>query len=107
MRRKRKRDPEDLEPIDEAEESEEAEEEAEPPAYAKKSARGSDYLRKESHSEGLDTVKSYLREIRNSTLLTFEQEQELGKRVSGGRSTRATSSCAATCGWSSVLASGT
>ena len=39
---------------------------------------------KESTGEGLDTVKSYLREIRNSTLLTFEQEQELGKRVIGG-----------------------
>jgi RNA polymerase nonessential primary-like sigma factor len=40
--------------------------------------------RRESHSEGLDTVKSYLRDIRKSTLLTFEQEQELGKRVLAG-----------------------
>ncbi len=42
------------------------------------------WKRKEGPSEGLDTVKSYLREIRNSTLLTFEQEQELGKRVIEG-----------------------
>ncbi|RPH79743.1 MAG: hypothetical protein EHM80_07095, partial [Nitrospiraceae bacterium] len=32
-------------------------------------------------SEGLDTLKCYLREIRHSTLLTFKQEQQLGKRV--------------------------
>jgi len=38
----------------------------------------------ESQSEGLDTVKSYLRDIRKSTLLTFEQEQALGKRVLAG-----------------------
>ena len=35
-------------------------------------------------SEGLDTIKSYLREIRRSTLLTFKQEQQLGKRVMAG-----------------------
>lgn len=35
-------------------------------------------------SEGLDTLKSYLREIRHSTLLTFKQEQQLGKRVMAG-----------------------
>ena len=35
-------------------------------------------------SEGLDTLKSYLREIRQSTLLTFKQEQQLGKRVMAG-----------------------
>jgi len=40
--------------------------------------------RQESQSEGLDTVKSYLRDIRKSTLLTFEQEQALGKRVLAG-----------------------
>ena len=40
--------------------------------------------RKEERSEGLDAVKSYLRDIRHSTLLTFEQEQELGKRTSEG-----------------------
>jgi len=40
--------------------------------------------RKGEPSEGLDAVKSYLKEIRHSTLLTFEQEQELGKRVQEG-----------------------
>lgn len=35
-------------------------------------------------SEGLDTLKCYLREVRHSTLLTFKQEQELGKRVMAG-----------------------
>jgi RNA polymerase primary sigma factor/RNA polymerase nonessential primary-like sigma factor len=35
-------------------------------------------------SEGLDTLKCYLREVRHSTLLTFEQEQQLGKRVMAG-----------------------
>ncbi len=34
--------------------------------------------------EGLDTLKSYLREVRRSTLLTFKQEQQLGKRVMAG-----------------------
>ena len=40
--------------------------------------------RGEGRAEGLDTVKSYLREIRSSTLLNFKQEQELGKRVMAG-----------------------
>ena len=35
-------------------------------------------------SEGLDTLKSYLREVRRSTLLTFKQEQQLGKRIVEG-----------------------
>ena len=35
-------------------------------------------------SEGLDTLKSYLREVRRSTLLTFKQEQKLGKLVMAG-----------------------
>ncbi|MGQ0666570.1 MAG: sigma-70 family RNA polymerase sigma factor [Nitrospiraceae bacterium] len=35
-------------------------------------------------SEGLDTLKSYLREVRRSTLLTFKQEQQLGKLVMAG-----------------------
>ena len=37
-----------------------------------------------NRSEGLDTLKSYLREVRRSTLLNFKQEQELGKRVQAG-----------------------
>ncbi len=40
--------------------------------------------RESSRSEGLDTLKSYLREVRRSTLLTFKQEQQLGKRVMAG-----------------------
>lgn len=44
-----------------------------------------DHVEKESNrSEGLDTLKSYLREVRRSTLLTFKQEQQLGKRVMAG-----------------------
>ena len=44
-----------------------------------------EYVEKESgRSEGLDTLKSYLREVRRSTLLTFKQEQQLGKRVMAG-----------------------
>ena len=35
-------------------------------------------------AEGLDTIKSYLREVRKSTLLNFKQEQLLGKRVMAG-----------------------
>jgi len=51
----------------EAEEKEEEEEEEE--------SKGSD---------GLDAVKSYLKEIRKSTLLTFEEEQALAKRIAKG-----------------------
>ncbi len=39
---------------------------------------------KEDRAESVDIVKSYLRDIRKSTLLTFEDEQELGKRVAAG-----------------------
>jgi RNA polymerase primary sigma factor/RNA polymerase nonessential primary-like sigma factor len=40
--------------------------------------------KRSGRSEGLDTLKCYLREIRHSTLLTFKQEQQLGKRVMAG-----------------------
>lgn len=40
--------------------------------------------RKERQSDGFDAIKSYLNDIRKSVLLTFEQEQELGKRVGEG-----------------------
>jgi RNA polymerase primary sigma factor/RNA polymerase nonessential primary-like sigma factor len=40
-----------------------------------------DRARKEG---GFDTVRSYLNDIRKAALLTFEQEQELGKRVVEG-----------------------
>ncbi len=39
---------------------------------------------KDTRYEGLDAVKSYLKDIRKSTLLNFEQEQELGKRIAEG-----------------------
>ncbi|GKS57686.1 RNA polymerase sigma-38 factor, stationary phase [Nitrospira sp.] len=40
--------------------------------------------RGEGRTEGFDTVKTYLKEVRRSTLLNFKQEQELGKRVMAG-----------------------
>src|SRR5689334_22413678 len=46
--------------------------------------QASDDDKSRNRSEGLDTLKSYLREIRRSTLLTFKQEQQLGKRVMAG-----------------------
>lgn len=35
----------------------------------------------EEPAETMDAIKSYLKEIRKSVLLTFEQEQDLGKRI--------------------------
>ncbi|MER3422526.1 MAG: RNA polymerase subunit sigma [Nitrospiraceae bacterium] len=62
-----------------AEEDEDEKEEDTPlPVRSKgRDSRGSQY-------EGLDAVKSYLKDIRKSTLLNFEQEQELGKRIAAG-----------------------
>jgi RNA polymerase nonessential primary-like sigma factor len=57
-------------------------EELEPSAQGGKRSRRR--RQRENQTEGLDTVKSYLRDIRKSTLLTFEQEQALGKRVMAG-----------------------
>jgi len=67
----------------------EAEDDQEDEAAQKESAESDEspekqWDRKGERSEGLDAVKSYLRDIRRSTLLTFEQEQELGKRMSQG-----------------------
>lgn len=62
--------------------ADEEEEDLEPSGQRAK--RNRRWKRRESHSEGLDTVKSYLKDIRKSTLLTFEQEQALGKRVAAG-----------------------
>ncbi|MDA2910913.1 sigma-70 family RNA polymerase sigma factor [Nitrospiraceae bacterium AH_259_D15_M11_P09] len=39
---------------------------------------------KEDRAESVDIVKTYLKDIRKSTLLTFQDEQELGKRVVAG-----------------------
>jgi RNA polymerase primary sigma factor/RNA polymerase nonessential primary-like sigma factor len=43
----------------------------------------SDYTRR-SGGDAFDVVRSYLKDIRKAALLTFEQEQELGKRVKAG-----------------------
>jgi len=56
------------------EDADDAESESAPEPAEKESGR----------SEGLDTLKSYLREVRRSTLLTFKQEQQLGKLVMAG-----------------------
>ncbi len=37
-----------------------------------------------SSAQGLDAIKYYLKEIRRTPLLTFEQEQELAKRIAEG-----------------------
>jgi RNA polymerase primary sigma factor/RNA polymerase nonessential primary-like sigma factor len=37
-----------------------------------------------SSAQGLDAIKYYLKEIRKTPLLTFEQEQELAKRIAEG-----------------------
>ncbi len=68
-------------------EEEDEGEEDEKELLAESSPRtGRGYARepKEPEYEGLDAVKSYLKEIRKSTLLNFEQEQELGKRIAEG-----------------------
>lgn len=54
------------------------------PETAERDESPADEDRSRGRSEGLDTLKSYLREIRRSTLLTFKQEQQLGKRVMAG-----------------------
>lgn len=46
--------------------------------------RGEQPEREETAADGLDVVRSYLKDIRKLTLLTFEQEQDLGKRVAEG-----------------------
>ncbi len=61
-------DSEDEESLEEKEEDEEEEREEPEP----------------DPSGGLDAVKSYLKEIRKSTLLTFQEEQQLAKRIARG-----------------------
>ena len=46
--------------------------------------RGEPSEQEEAAADGLDVVRSYLKDIRKLTLLTFEQEQDLGKRVAEG-----------------------
>jgi RNA polymerase nonessential primary-like sigma factor len=50
---------------------------------APKARRRGDW-RDSEEPEGLDAVRRYLKEIRKAALLTFEQEQDLGKRVQQG-----------------------
>lgn len=60
-------------------------EDAESGSHAEAEEPGADTRPAESgRAEGLDTIKSYLREVRKSTLLNFKQEQALGKRVMAG-----------------------
>lgn len=53
-------------------------------AWGDDSAKEAQEARSEGRAEGFDTVKTYLKEVRRSTLLNFKQEQELGKRVMAG-----------------------
>jgi RNA polymerase primary sigma factor/RNA polymerase nonessential primary-like sigma factor len=63
----------------------EEDDEAEPQEGSEAEASGGESRSVESgRAEGLDTIKSYLREVRKSTLLNFKQEQSLGKRVMAG-----------------------
>ena len=66
------------------EEEDEGEEEKELLAESSRRGRGVARTAKESDYEGLDAVKSYLKDIRKSTLLNFDQEQDLGKRIIEG-----------------------
>ncbi len=60
-------------------------EDTESQAHSEPDESGSESRPAESgRAEGLDTIKSYLREVRKSTLLNFKQEQSLGKRVMAG-----------------------
>jgi len=60
-------------------ESEEKEERVTPPEESSEAASDSS-----SGQRGLDAIKYYLKEIRKTPLLTFEQEQELAKRIAQG-----------------------
>jgi RNA polymerase primary sigma factor/RNA polymerase nonessential primary-like sigma factor len=63
----------------------EEDEDTETPADSEAEESGGEHRPEQSErAEGLDTIKSYLREVRRSTLLNFKQEQALGKRVMAG-----------------------
>lgn len=64
---------ESSEPREEAEKEESGEEESSSRTYEAASPQ-----------KGLDAIKYYLKEIRKTPLLTFEQEQELAKRIEQG-----------------------
>ena len=59
-------------------------EEKVPARPAKSSRKPTGGSPKEDRAESVDIVKTYLKDIRKSTLLTFQDEQELGKRVVAG-----------------------
>jgi len=63
------------------EENEEKEEESRESGTEESSEAASD---SGSGQKGLDAIKYYLKEIRKTPLLTFEQEQELAKRIAQG-----------------------
>jgi RNA polymerase sigma factor RpoS len=60
-------------------ESDEKEERVTPPEESSEAASDNS-----SGQRGLDAIKYYLKEIRKTPLLTFEQEQELAKRIAQG-----------------------
>ena len=55
-----------------------------PARPAKSSRKPTGGSRNEDRAESVDIVKTYLKDIRKSALLTFQDEQELGKRVAAG-----------------------
>ncbi len=65
--------------MDEGPYSEEQEEKEEQRSAEKQEDTGG-----ESSQKGLDAIKYYLKEIRKTPLLTFEQEQEIAKRIAQG-----------------------
>src|SRR5579884_944754 len=77
-------DDEDVTESVDTEDEEEEEEQDEEAELLAESRRKRAAVKEESQYEGLDAVKSYLKDIRKSTLLNFEQEQELGKRIAAG-----------------------
>jgi RNA polymerase primary sigma factor/RNA polymerase nonessential primary-like sigma factor len=62
----------------------EEDDDAEPQGLSEPEDSAGEERQESGRAEGLDTIKSYLREVRKSTLLNFKQEQSLGKRVMAG-----------------------
>ncbi len=52
--------------------------------FERDAERGNDDSGRTSKESGPDSIKSYLKEIRKYPLLTFEEEQELGRRANQG-----------------------
>ncbi len=85
MPRRKKEEPEEDETLEE-EPEEEVEKDAEGIVVAVEEDDADEDAEEEEEpdSEPLDAVKRYLRDIRKSHLLTFEEEQSLSKRVQAG-----------------------